>query len=229
MTQPASVANVPLAPAPWNLVGSGYVLAVRLPEQMSDEELFVPATLRGKRQGRLALMMFVDYAKSDVGPYHELLLIPGSFQFNHSSHRSITRIFVSTTESVVNGYLNWGIPKQRCDFSVEYSQREDRIALTAEDGTRFAELTLRPRRVFRIPTRASLIPEKWRTLGQHRDGQQFLYAPDSRGHIKPASLVDARFDARYFPDITRGTVVSCWKITDFSMVFPVAAVEPIRG
>lgn len=227
MTQPAS--TVPLAPAPWNLAGSGYVLAVHLPEKMSDEDLFVPATLRGKRRGRLALMMFVDYTESNVGPYHELLLIPGSFTFNHSVNRSITRIFVSTTESVVNGYLNWGIPKERCDFSVEYGSREDHIVLTAEDGTRFAELTLRPRRVFRIPTRASLIPEKWRTLGQHRDGQQFLYAPDSRGHIKPASLVDARFDGRYFPDITQGKIISCWKITDFSMVFPVADVAPIQG
>lgn len=229
MTTTSSPASVPLAPAPWYLEGSGYIMVVQLPDTMSDDELFVPDTLKGKRKGRMAALMFVDYSQSDVGPYHELLFVPGSFRFNRSTHRSITRIYVSTMESVVNGNINWGIPKERCDFSVEYGPQEDRIALTGDDGTCFAELTFRPRKMFRIPTRASLIPQKLRTLGQHRQGQQFLFAPNSKGHVKPASLVNARFDSRYFPDITQGKVISCWKVTDFRMEFPVAAVEAIEN
>lgn len=229
MRSEANAPAVPLAPAPWKLKGSGYVVAVRLPEQARDEELFIADSLKGKRRGRLAVLMFVDYSESDVGPYHELLFIPGSFRFNRSVNRSISRIFVSTWESVVNGNINWGIPKERCDFSVSYGPEEDRIALTAEDGTTFAELTLRPRKMFRLPTTTALVPQSLRTLGQHRNGQQYLYAPRSKGHIKPARLVSARFNPAYFPDLTQGKVISCWRVTDFQMVFPVATVEPIEG
>lgn len=222
-------ASVALAPAPWNLQGSGYIMAVWLPGHVSDDALFVPHTLRGKRRGRLALLMFVDYQHSDVGPYHELLLIPGRFPFNDSVNHSITRIFVSTLESVVNGNRNWGIPKECCDFAVHYGADRDHITLTAEDGTCFAELNFRPRRLFRIPISTALVPKKLRTLGQHREGQQFLYAPDARGHIKPARLLSARFDSRYFPDLAQGKVISCWKVTDFRMIFPVAAIAPIHS
>ena len=221
--------QVPLAPAPWKLSGCGYIVAIRLPDTMTDAELFVPDSLQGKRKGNLAVMMFVDYASSDVGPYHELLFIPGVFKFNQSWNRSISRIFVSTWDSVVNGNINWGIPKDRCDFSVQYGEREDVISLTAEDGTTFAELTFRPSRWPRLPSTTSLIPRKFRTLGQHRDGQQFLYTPASKGHAKPAKLINARFNPDYFPDITQGKIISCMKITDFSMVFPVSEIETILG
>ena len=130
----------------------------------------------------------------------------GTFAFQGGRYPSISRILVSTQASVDNGRRNWGIPKDRCDFRVEYGPQEDHIALTAEDGTCFAELTFRPRRMFRLPTTTSLVPRKLRTLGQHRNGQQFLYAPQSKGHIKPAQLVSARFDPAYYPDISRGTV-----------------------
>lgn len=218
-----------LAPAPWQLKGSGYVLALRMPDTMTDQQYFVTDSLKGKRKGNLAILMFVDYTESDVGPYHELLFIPGMFRFNNSYNRSISRIFVSSQTSVINGNINWGIPKDRCDFDVEYGKREDNIRLTAVDGTVFAELTLRPSRMFRIPTNTRFVPRKFRTLGQHRDGHQYLYSPQSKGHAKPATLVSARFNPDYFPDITLGKVVSCMRITDFEMVFPVAETEVINA
>ena len=229
MTSVHPLHQVPLAPAPWQLSGSGYIVAIRLPDSMTDQELFVPDSLQGTRKGRLAVMMFVDYAQSDVGPYHELLFIPGQFRFSDGYHRSITRIFVSTWDSVVNGNINWGIPKDRCDFQVQYGEREDVIALRAEDGTTFAELTFRPSRWPRLPTTTSLVPARLRTLGQHRDGQQFLYTPSSKGHVKPAKLVSARFNPAYFPDLSQGKIVSCMKVTDFNMVFPLSHIEPIQG
>lgn len=228
MTSAQSIPDVPLAPSPWNLTGSGYVVALRLPDGMTDEQLFVPDSLQGKRKGNLAVMMFVDYTKSDAGPYHELLFIPGIFKFNNSWNRSITRIFVSTWDSVVNGNINWGIPKDRCDFSVQYGKDEDDIKLTAEDGTVFAELTFKPSRWPRLPSTTSLVPKKYRTLGQHRNGQQYLYMPSSKGHAKPAKLVSARFNPEYFPDLSQAKVLSCVRITDFKMVFPVAEIETIQ-
>ncbi len=228
MNSSSPASEVPLAPAPWQLTGSGYIVAFRLPADLSEDALFIPESLRGKRKGTVAIMMFVDYAQSDVGPYHELLFIPGVFHFNNSWNRSISRIFVSTWESVVNGNINWGIPKDRCDFNVQYGEQQDIISLTAEDGTNFAELTFRSSRWPRLPGTTRLIPKKLRTLGQHRDGKQFLYMPASNGHAKPATLVNARFNPAYFPDLSQAKVIQCVRITDFAMTFPVADVETIQ-
>ena len=219
--------DVPLAAAPWKLKGSGYLLAVRLPREVLDNHSFTPDSLQGTRKGKLAYLMFVDYAESDVGPYHELLYIPGSFRFNDGRHVSITRIYVSTWDSVVNGQNNWGIPKDRCDFDVHYGPDQDNIVLRTEDGTEFANLSFRTRRSPRLPVTTSLVPKKFLTLGQHMNGQQYTYSPSTRGHIKPAQLLHARFNPDYFPDISQGKVVSCVRVTDFSMVFPVAEISPI--
>ena len=73
----------------------------------------------------------------------------------------------------------------------------------------------------------ALVPKKFLTLGQHMNGRQYTYSPSTRGHIKPAQLLHARFNPDYFPDISQGNVVSCVRVTDFSMVFPVAKINPI--
>jgi hypothetical protein len=226
----SSFEHLPLpvaAPAPWRLQGRGYILAVHLPAAFLDRHSFIPASLAGSRRGRLAYVMFVDYADSDTGPYHELLYIPGSFRFSDVRRLSITKIYVSTRDSVVNGQANWGIPKERCDFRVNYGDDGiDEIAL-ARDGKVFAELKFR-HRLFTLPFNGNLVPGPLRTLAQHFEGREFTYTPAASGHIKPATLLEARIDGSLFPDFSAGRVLACVKVTDFSMVFPEAVVRPLR-
>lgn len=56
---------------------------------------------------------------SGVGPYRELLFIPGAFHINGRYTFSIPKIYVSTETSVNSGIKNWGIPKEVADFTVE--------------------------------------------------------------------------------------------------------------
>ena len=218
--------SIALAPAPWDLVGQGYIFALRMPQDALDHGSFVsPQTPRAGR-GRLAFAMFVDYEKSDVGPYHELLYIPGKLRFGKDDARlSITRIFVSSESSVVNGRLNWGIPKDRCDFDVSRDARGgDQVALRTDDGHVFAELDLEPFGP-RLPAPMGWTPRAWRTLSQVRDGQRFTYVPEASGHFRFARVRNWRFDAAMFPDLASGRVLAAAKITDFRMRFPVAAVS----
>ncbi len=222
----ARPSDIALAPAPWDLSGQGYIVAVRLPREVLEQGSFLPPGLRRVGRSRLAYLMFVDYSNSDVGPYHELLYIPGVLDFGRRRNLSISRIFVSSWASVVNGENNWGIPKDRCDFAVDYgADGVDRVACTAADGTAFAELELQARGP-RLPAPGHWVPRKLRTLSQLREGKVYSYAPEARGHVRFARVRNWRFDARYFPDLARGEVVSAMKITDFRMIFPVAEVEP---
>lgn len=215
-------------PAPWQLRGQGYILAIKLPRQVLDEQSFIAPEQKASRRGGLAYVMFVDYQSSDAGPYHELLYIPGSLQFTNSRHLSISRIFVSTWESVVNGRDNWGIPKDRCDFEVSYGVGGVDEVKLSRDGKVLAQLWLRPRQPPRLPFNARWVPRKLRTLAQWFKGQEFIYTPEARGHICLASLQASRFDAAEFPDISQGRVVACLKVTDFEMVFPVAEIRALK-
>ncbi|MDP2227341.1 MAG: hypothetical protein Q8J78_07670 [Moraxellaceae bacterium] len=226
MTQFENLPVVPKAPAPWQLKGQGYILAIRLPPEFLDTQSFADPALVASRRGRMAYVMFVDYQSSDAGPYHELLYIPGSFQFTGARRLSISKIYVSTWDSVVNGHDNWGIPKERCDFQVSYGNDGiDEVKLLL-DGRVFAELNFRSH-LFRLPFNGHLIPKGLRTLAQQFKGREFTYIPLAKGHVKPARLLSARIDSAHFPDISQGRVVACVKVTDFDMVFPVAAVREL--
>ena len=225
LTPDADLPTVPLAPAPWSLTGTGYILMVKLPDAVLDDPRHVPPELRGKRRGRYATVMLVDYEDSAVGPYRELLYIPGKFPFNGGRYQSITRIYVSSMESVVNGRLNWGIPKDVASFDYRYGvDGIDRFD-TSLEGKPFASFSFKPRKM-KIPFSTAMVPNALLLLAQVHGGRQFVYAPSARGHIQFAKLLDWSFDSALFPDLAQGKVVVCVKVPRFTMGFPVSAVQP---
>jgi hypothetical protein len=218
--------DVPLAPAPWQNTGNGYIVAVWLPRDVIDHA-FLPPTLAPSHRGRLALMMFVDYHETACGHYHELLYMPGPLQFNEQRHRSITRDFVSTYDAVVNGRRNWGLPMDRADFQVRYDEDGTDHIQVSREGRLIADLRFKahgPSVFFQ----ADLIPRFLRTFAQHWQGQEFVYTPSAEGFVQGASLQSAQIDPQLFPDITRGKVLAVVKARSFRMRFSPAFVAPIR-
>jgi hypothetical protein len=228
MLQPdAMLPEVPLRPAPWNLRGSGWIVALKLPPGAAAHDAFLPASLVGRGQGRLSYLMFVDYRESGCGPYRELLFIPGPFPFGDGRrHLSISRIVVSTWDSVVNGRNNWGIPKDRADFEVESGAgvREDLVRVSS-DGRELCELRFaRSRRLPRLPVHGSWLPSRLRTLAQEFRGRTYYYAPTARGWVRPGRLESWRFDPALFPDLSAAAVVATLGVESFDLTFPVAQV-----
>jgi Acetoacetate decarboxylase (ADC) len=211
-------------PAPWHLRGAGYVLIVRLAESVCDEELFVPPSLRGKRHGRTAFLMFVDYQSADCGPYRELLFAPASFEFADGRFPSITRIFVSTYDSVVNGRNNWGIPKDRADFTVEHGTNTDRVTL-GRDGRVFASLELASHGLT-LPVTSALLPASMRTLKQHWQGHVFAITLKAKGTLRMAKLVKWSFEPAFFPELSGAQVIAGAYLPKFEMTFPLPEIEP---
>lgn len=226
LTPDDALPNVPLAPAPWSLTGTGYILLMKLPATVLDDPRHTPPELRGKRCGGLATVMLVDYQDSPVGPYRELLYIPGKFQFGARRYQSITRIYVSSMESVVNGRSNWGIPKDVCSFDYRYGGADGQDRCDASlDGRTFASFTFRPGRLT-WPFSTAIVPRALLQLAQVHGGQQFVYAPSAKGQVQFAKVTDWSFDSRLFPDLAQGRVLACVKVPRFTMGFPVSAVSP---
>jgi len=224
----ASLPEVPLRPAPWTLRGSAWIVALKLSPGSPASRAFLPADLAGQGKGLASYLMYVDYLESGCGPYRELLFIPGAFPFEDGRrHLTISRIVVSTWDSVVNGRRNWGIPKDRADFEVESglgSGREDHVRVSSEGremcDLRLATLPFAPP----LPVHAALVPERLRTLAQRFDDRTCYYAPLARGRIRPGRLVSWRFDAALFPDLAGSAVVAVFKVESFQMTFPRARI-----
>ena len=215
--------DVPRAPAPWTLTGDAYVFLLRLPERLIREQSFLPDALAGRAEGKTAILMVVDYSSSNVGPYRELLYIPCRFRVGGRLYWSITRIYVSTWDSVKNGRDNWGIPKDRADFELTREGGIERVKVR-KDGHVFADLSLKAQ-LFGLPASSMVVPEAMRTLVQVKDGQSFFYAPSATSKARFARLIRASFDPALFPDITQGSVLFGAKLEGFKMLFPAAGIE----
>jgi hypothetical protein len=229
MFQPdESLPDVPLHPAPWDLQGRGWIVALKLPASSPARDAFLPPELAGQGRALASLLMFVDYGSTPCGPYRELLFIPGAFPFGDGRrHFTISRILVSTWESVANGRRNWGIPKDRADFKVHYgtaAAATDRVSVISE-GRQLCALELRALRgVPRLPVPGALVPQRLRTLAQRYRGKDYYYAPRAHGWVRPGRLLDWHFDAELFPDLSGAAVIAVLRVEDFRMTFPVARI-----
>ncbi|EQL01217.1 hypothetical protein OCS_03072 [Ophiocordyceps sinensis CO18] len=71
------------------------------------------------------MIQIIRYRDSPVGPYDEMLVVPGSFDWTRRGpggrpeggcNPRISRIYVSQKQSCYNGRINWGCPKHLARF-----------------------------------------------------------------------------------------------------------------
>ena len=205
-------------PAPWKLNGEGYIFLYKFPSRFENDPAF-KSNLTDEPFSGLGTIMLVDYKKSNAGPYKELLFIPGEFTFLRKKYYSITKIFVSTMESVENGRRNWGIPKEHADFeTIPLGGNKERIKVKKED-TVFFDVTLKKRFVpFKVNTKyiSNAIVQK---LG---DDTIYFTEFNGTGTAKLASLKSISCNEKYFPDICSVKPLVVTAISDFNIEFPEA-------
>jgi hypothetical protein len=211
-------------PAPWTLQGSGYVVLLRA-GALSDQELFVPPSLLGKRQGQTLSLLFFDYQSSVCGPYRELMLGVG-FEFDEGHYSSITRAYASTQDSAANSQLNWGLPAERADFAVDrVSAKRDHVVLTRE-GRVIVELELEHSGLS-VPVTTALLPSDLRTMVQHWHGKQYSLTLNAKGKVRMAKLQRSRIDPRAFPDVSQSSVIAAAYLPTFELKLPSPALRDI--
>jgi len=118
----------PTVPAPWKLSGEVYWFFISTPSQLPEGAYapleaasFFASEEAGKFRGGpfgSAVVQVVRYHDSPVGPYDEILYIPGTFETpTGGANLRITRIYVSTDASIYNGRKNWNICKHKARFA----------------------------------------------------------------------------------------------------------------
>jgi hypothetical protein len=220
----ADLPVVPRVPAPWSLRGHAWIVLLRLPPGASARHAFVPADLRSTVAAPVSALMCVDYLESPCGPYREVLFIPGAMRFGDGRrHLSISRILVSTWDSVVNGRANWGIPKDRADFAIDTGGNVHRFAVS-DEGREICRVEFQPPVGPALPLRTGWVPAAFSTLAQRHADRNYYYRPQARGTLRWCRMLDWRFDTALFPDLAAGRALACLRVEDFAMSFPVADV-----
>jgi hypothetical protein len=211
--------RAPVKPAPWHLRGSGYIFLLKCDRQTNLEDANIPTALRDGFLGGLSLVMLVDYTSSPVGPYNELLYIPGRFKFaNGRCDRSITRIYVDSEPSLVGGRENWGIPKDLAHFTFHEGRTDITVKVGEVDAARFAVKPFGPS----LPFSTGLLPIGLRTLSQLWEGKVFNFALSGKGRTRLASFAPEHFAPHLFPDLKKRRVLTGVYVEGFDLQFPVA-------
>ncbi|MGP8154086.1 MAG: acetoacetate decarboxylase family protein [Smithella sp.] len=129
--------RVPAVPAPWNLVGRGCIVLYKFKREFLRKRAFLPKKEGIDTAGGLGTLMIVDYESSDAGPYSELLFIPGKLHIHGGRWHRITKIYVSTMDSVLNGRKNWSIPKELADFNFSRKGNIEEVEVSTGGWTFF--------------------------------------------------------------------------------------------
>ena len=204
--------------APWNLKGRGYILLYKFNKNFVQNNCFLPPFLNYNFTGGFGAVMLVDYFESNVGPYQELLFIPGKFNYNDDKSYSITKIYVSSMESVVNGRENWGIPKQLANF--EYNEDFTNISVDIE-GIKVFNFNS-SYGLFSFPITTKIMSTR---LVQRHNKKDFYTKFKGKGKARFANVKSLSANPNLFPDLNNKKRIASFRIENFDIPFPNPTIE----
>ncbi|PHH78495.1 hypothetical protein CDD80_6763 [Ophiocordyceps camponoti-rufipedis] len=130
-----------IAKAPWSAVADVFIFAFWITQSQANalpgliyspleaaSEFSSPSLSRPV--GGLGYIWLVQYKDTPVGPYDEMIIMPGKFEWSRQGHTGkpeghqnlkTTRVYVSQKHTCYNGRLNWNVPKHLAKFDWETS------------------------------------------------------------------------------------------------------------
>lgn len=201
------------SPAPWRLKGEGILLIFKFKQDWVEHKGNLPKHLRGKFKGGLGLILLVNYKETPVGPFREVLFIPGKFR--KTKKQAITRILTDTEASAQNGRANWGIPKETLPIEWETRQNHDTVNVT-KDGASIFSAEFESGGIS-IPFSTAFFPLR---LCQTWNKLKYFTRLSGSGWGKLAKVKHLDLNPEYFPDIRGIAPILAMKVSPFLMRFP---------
>lgn len=210
--------NIPyqFSPAPWQLKGEGYLMLYRFSNEFLINGAYITEDLKPFLWMNIGMVMLVNYQTSPVGPYGELLFIPGMFHYKGKYYWHISKIYVSSLDSVMNGRANWGIPKELAEFKFE----------TLEHGIKSVQVNVKGEKAFNclfkdkgfgFPLSTSILPFQFI---QPLYGKEYVTHPIGSGKAFFSKPMDLEIGQGLFPSIGTQTRLACLHIPNFTLAFP---------
>lgn len=207
------------APAPWLLTGHGMVLLYHFPGSFVEQYGFLEPYQEVAFKGWVGAVMLNCYQTANVGPYYELIFIPGLFFFKMRLSFSISKIYVSSTDSAWHGQQNWGIPKELADFKVTNLPDGSQIVEVGPPapGQYFFRIHVK-KWGWPLPFTSQLIPLN--RIIQQSSADLLLTKPRVRGQVQFCTVEHILVNPRFFPPINQLKPLASFYLPQFKMVFP---------
>ncbi len=204
-----------IVPAPWQLKGEGIILIYfSFKNYLNQTDFFLPDSVKSNYVGGFGYVMLVNYTESPVGPYKELLIIPGKFKTRFGSRQTISKIYVDSEQSLNSGRSNWGIPKEFAQFDWVKEKSRTQVSVSKNDEIFFEiEVINKP---LKFPLTTSLLPIR---LYQELNETTHQVNPTGRGLGQLAKASISKIDSQYFPDILSAKCLAL-SVNPFWMKFP---------
>ncbi|MDW3197503.1 MAG: acetoacetate decarboxylase family protein [Cytophagales bacterium] len=204
-----------IVPAPWQLKGEGIILMyTSLRKQFEKTDFFLPYSLKSNFSGGLGYVMLVNYTESPVGPYKELLVIPGKCKTPHGPKQTISKIYVDSAASLKSGRANWGIPKELAQFDWSKDHKGTSVQVKKEDEV-FFDITVKNKPI-KFPLTTAILPIR---LYQELNDTTYQVNPSGRGIGQLAKASINLINPDFFPDV-RGAKCLAVSVNPFWMKFP---------
>jgi len=208
-------------PPPWDLEGEGFIF----PFWVNKKKVFDWMNEQERKDfvGGLGAIILVNYKSSNVGPYYELLLIPGDFKHRGENYKKITKIYVSSQLSLQEGRKNWAIPKELAEF--EWKNEGDLTFVKAWNQA--GDLSVKISKYFiSFPVSTAFLPF---TLLQNLDGLLLKTKFIGKGMGKLSSVEVWSTQGNFFPNLNEVAKLRLpsIQVSPFSLVFPTPIKVPI--
>lgn len=210
-----------LVDAPWKLSGNAFAMLYRFPKEWVMENGFMEDFQKNRYLGYLGVVMVVNYEDSNVGKYQELLFIPGLFTFNWSKVFSISKIYVSSQESIFNGWHNWGIPKEKADFEKVNSDNGFKTFRASIEKKPFFEVSF-GKSFLSFPLKSNWLSFK---IGQKIEKDLYITDFNFSGKLKFTRIKKIKIDSAFFPEVSLFKPLLSVEICDFKMDFGKAKIN----
>ncbi len=214
----ASELNTDVKPAPWKLRGDGYLFFYRFNDPVEGMWGDLPPHLQEKWRGGMGAVAWMRYRSSPVGPYDEILCIPGRFAHGRKNRHSVTRIYVNSHRSIQGGRQNWGLPKYYADFRYEQIDTNTEQYTASLDGYPFAQAVMKPG-LAKFPLNTRLCPIQ---LGQWWEGHylQTELRLNAGVSLMNATLQIDTSKGAVFPNVNDLQPIGTVKLWNFEITFP---------
>lgn len=201
------------SPPPWKLKGEGIILIYKFKKEWVESHGNLPHHLKGKFKGGLGFVMLVNYENTPVGPYHEVLFIPGKFR--KTKKQAITKIYVDSEVSSQNGRANWGIPKETLPIEWVKEKNLDRVRVL-KNGVEVFSAEFETGGI-PFPVSTAFLPIR---LCQTWNKLKYFTRPTGTGFGKITKIKSMDLNPDYFPDIRGLSPLFAVKVDPFNMRFP---------
>jgi len=202
--------------------GNGYVLFYRFDEEFIRLETFLPESLKNNYCRGIGAVLYMNYTKSEIGPYEELLFIPGKFYYRGKKNHFISKAYVSTEEAAKFGYENWFIPKEKAVFSREPLKNHIENISTCIENEEVASFEIKRGKIrFRLGTSKYLSFSLMQLNGE--EPVKLNYSGTVTANF--AKLTSIRIRPAFFPNIAKFTSLAVFKMRNFTLRLPKAGKE----